>query len=445
MTQSARSTPPGQQLTAPMEVDFSHWRFELTADELRKFGSPHFDKKSAGEALAAAFEHRGISVDSGFSEFTRDHITTANQAYPESAVVDPIADLELWEEWRLGNREFPYVGRYAPLGIFRQGIKTSSPSSVGIVGEILAGLFGESVIAPAVLVRVIRRWPDFIFYSGIDAGNHVFAFLEAKAVGPNSLSGRTVCNRRVLSPQFQELATNAVQQINSDPLTDVWGAFTFIRRIVPFSAAVTFVQIVPPPGRRHAPYSTEIPKTVLSGLAQRAVGAVVSELPDEAVTEMVRARDVETDRLYQEIVDGSVRQFDSIVAEEIPGAAASIPDERRNDEIAEAISQIRSTGPLPGKRFGEAKRATVAQRTPTLKAVGTAGDHYIFMADLPAENRSTLRSEWLPDWQNAAQSWDVQDGVTLWRAGGAVFTIGSNNLEGRQVRPRPSRTRNAVP
>ena len=32
------------------------------------------------------------------------------------------------------------------------------------MGEIMTGLFAQAGIAPWVLVRVIRRWPDFILY-----------------------------------------------------------------------------------------------------------------------------------------------------------------------------------------------------------------------------------------------------------------------------------------
>src|SRR4051812_17699487 len=105
---------------APKElrVSFEHWTCTLSGPELRRWGSPHFDRKAVGEAVSQIFAARGVKKVAGALNVSRSLMAVCNHAYPEAAVVDPVADLELWEEWRLGIREFPYLGRYAPLGIF---------------------------------------------------------------------------------------------------------------------------------------------------------------------------------------------------------------------------------------------------------------------------------------------------------------------------------------
>ena len=216
---------------------------------------------------------RSVQQAHGSRVVERDQLLVSNHAYPEAAVVDPVADLELWEEWRLGIREFPYLGQYAPLGLFRQGTQTSSPSSVGVIGEVLAGLISESLVAPTILVRLIRRWPDFIMHSRTWNGRNIFAFVESKAMGPDSDIDRHCFHKRIPPPLFWDAAVAAIQQLNADALVEVWGAFTWIRSIVPFEAVVTFIRFVAPDERRlTSPPATSPPQyrsAFLKGRSER--------------------------------------------------------------------------------------------------------------------------------------------------------------------------------
>ena len=124
-------------------------------------------------------------------ECSENQIRSGNEAFAEAAVADPIADLEVWDEWRSGTRYFPYPGRYSRLGITRQDDKTSSPSSVGVIGEIMAGFFAQAGESPWVLVRVVRRWPDFIF-SDRDG---TYSFVESKAFTNQSPEREGLANR----------------------------------------------------------------------------------------------------------------------------------------------------------------------------------------------------------------------------------------------------------
>jgi hypothetical protein len=160
-----------------IHVSFQHWCHVFSDKALIRYGSPHFDSHSAGQALRQEVVDRASQVEDVALQFSEEAILCANEAFPEAAVADPLADLEIWDEWSTGVRSFPYPGKYGRLGIQTQGPKTSSPASVGVIGEIMAGLFAQQGVAPWVLVRVIQKWPDFIFAEHDER----YAFVEAKA------------------------------------------------------------------------------------------------------------------------------------------------------------------------------------------------------------------------------------------------------------------------
>jgi hypothetical protein len=223
----------------PLRFEFRHIRYEIDDADLIKYGSPHFDAVTAGKHLKERLKNFGQKVTSFRGELSRAHVLCGNEAFPEAAVSDPVADLELWDEWRSGTRVFPYPGRYSRLAIQTQGHKISSPSSVGVLGEIVAGIFAQAGIAPWVLVRVVRRWPDFIFATR-DAH---YAFVESKAF---TLDGDDSEERRTDST-LGECLVDAVQQMNADAYVRVWLAFTVVRRISPeIELGVTFYELRAP-------------------------------------------------------------------------------------------------------------------------------------------------------------------------------------------------------
>jgi hypothetical protein len=419
-----------------LDVSFEHWSCELNARELRKWGSPHFDWKQVGRAVTDIFRSRAQRRNNGRSTFSRNLIAVANHAYPEAALVDPVADLELWEEWRQGLREFPYLGRYAPLGIFQQSGKTSSASSVGVLGEVLAGRFAESMIAPTVLVRVARRWPDFILLAGADDGNGRFAFVESKAIGPDAMPRNALCGgSRVPDAQFAELCDQVVRQLNADPFIEIWGAFTFVRTISPMQVDFTLVQFSATDDKKAETSRTNMPAPVLSGLAERCLGAALVQMNDDERADLLESprrspyRKEGEGRLVVEALD----EFHSIVRSELHGVVA-IGDEEIAPYLEQALSRLPRDYQLPGRRTREAREAGVV--TAVLLAIGSVGGQQIFMANLPESDEQNLSTQWKSDWRGAAQAWDVQGGVELWRAGGAVFAIGDPNVLGTSVLPK---------
>ena len=144
-----------------MDIDFQHISFVLRLDDEHIF-SPHFSAPETKEKAAAKFfASKKIEFTENFS-LPDDLILFANEAFPESAINDPLGDVHVWESWQTGTRTFPYPGKYVPLDIFEQGGKTQSPTAIGVIGECLSGLFATSGIGPWPIVRPIRKWPDFI-------------------------------------------------------------------------------------------------------------------------------------------------------------------------------------------------------------------------------------------------------------------------------------------
>jgi len=177
-------------------------------DLLRKYGSRYFSRNEAGKVFTKEIYRQARRVSSLDLTFAAEQIRSGNEAFPEAAVADPIVDLQIWDEWRSGARYFPYPGRYNKLDITKQDKKISSPSSVGVLGEIMADFFAQEGVSPFVLVRVIRRWPDFIF-SDRD-GN--YSFVESKAFTGYPERKRTVLRGRVKDYLIIEGALDAAQQ-----------------------------------------------------------------------------------------------------------------------------------------------------------------------------------------------------------------------------------------
>ena len=366
------------------------------------------------------------------TSFKYSQIICGNEAFPESAVSDPIADLEVWDEWRSGMRYFPYTGRYSKLGISRQEEKTSSSSSVGVLGEIMAGYFAQVGVSPRVLVRVVRRWPDFIF----SHGDKTYSFVEAKAFTQNP-RGDYGLPARVLNLHVSEGAVDTVQQLNSDPFGKVWYAMTRIVSIRPMVLEVTMLELVVPSIRRQRHQVKSMPQSVVDGLAKRAINqAAASLVPDEYadLEKQPKHRILEVPQKIERLAE---QEIDSLLDE----AGAEVTDEEDRRSVQTAISKMltklqkkklrrREEDEVVGRRFLEAKETAAEGRFSKLRQVS---DKWLLIADLAEEQRITVKQNWSSNWERASAPWGILDGVELWRCGGAVFCYANENMEGRSV------------
>lgn len=414
-----------------VSVSFQHWQHMFSEATLTKYGSPYFAKNKAGAALMEEVYAQASRVKSLDTTFTYDQIICGNEAFPEAAVADPIADLDVWDEWRSGIRSFPYPGRYTRLGIARQEDKTSSPSSVGVLGEIMAGFFAQVGISPWVLVRVVRRWPDFIF---ADQGR-VYSFVESKAFTTGNENG-TGLQARVDDAEMREGLWHAVRQLNSDPFVKVWYAFTRIFDIKDMRLDVTFLELDVPAKRRDRFETVIIPAVVAQGIAERAIHRATAKMAPEEVDYLDYQSKVQKVEVLSRVRPLAEQEIRELLAETHVEA-----DDRDFAEITRAVNEQlqrlrkRKPGSAPatrpeGRRFFDLKRQAIEGRLSALRPVGK---QVLYFADLPRSACNQLETDWASDWKFAAAPWGELGEVRLWRCGGSVFCVGAEGLEGECV------------
>jgi hypothetical protein len=411
-------------------VAFEHWRHVFAEEELIRFGSPHFDRKSAGQALSASVIRGASRLTTCNVAFDESLILAANEVFPEAAVSDPLADLEVWDEWRSGIRSFPYPGRYGRLGIRRQDAKTNSTSSTGVLGEIMAGLFAQSGIAPWILVRVIRKWPDFIMYL---RGNR-YAFVEAKAYSREML-GKTASILRIPDGLLGECVVDAVQQLNSDPFVQVWGAFTYIEQINPMRLQVKFLELDVGDDRRNRVATRILPDAVSNGIAERALRSAVSLLKSSDVI-LLRESDRDPSKGERKRIEGVVVPIAMQVLEEL-----LVEEEVRTAVLASrqhieaAVRRLVRKATIPEE--GEGKKTFLARERATqgvLSYLRDIGNQALFVGELGRDEYSLISARWNPNWSSANKEWKKVGSTDIWRCGGALFAIGGKKLEGMSIR-----------
>jgi hypothetical protein len=454
-----------------IQVDFQHWRHTFREQVLIRYGGPYFSAADAGKHLMREVLPNCDLVSQFQVSLDRRQVFCANEAYPEAALADPLADLDVWDEWLSGVRVFPYPGEYTPLGITSQEGKISSPSSVGVLGEVIAGVFSEAYVSPQVLVRVIRHWPDFIFYSG----NGIYSFVESKAftqveqatpklfrdLGIKPARSRPpVCDPERLSRKaFPELLVDAVHQLNADAFVKVWGAFTSVDQIRPeLRLTCTFFEFDVPDTRRQSQAQRILPHAVIKGVAQRAVASASCELNEAEMAvfrqtpkqreKSARAKKRRSDRdvlaVYADAgpeidakgVEEKLRENALGVIGEILGraeddVAASESQGLIEEEIGQLVRGFVFSERLEGTRFFTTKKRGSGN---ILRAVRTVGNDTLLMGSLAKDDLAALDHDWQPNWENASEHWREIRGVPLWRFGGSVVCIGPHSLEGTALR-----------
>jgi hypothetical protein len=407
-----------------IHTQFSHYDYEFEEVDFSRFGSPHFSNKQAGEELSRRFLSRvGEPVVSRAMQFRTEQFEAANEVFPESAAADPIADLEIFDEWQSGTRAFPFPGRYSRLGLTKQDVKISSSTSVGIIGEIFTGLLSQAFISPWVTVRPIRRWPDFVFLRDRTR----YARVESKAfmIDESELGeGLARVNSRVLQDGLRE----AMQDLVSDPSGEVWLFFTEISQINPLSVTVNAIEVNPPPARRAAMGKTSMPPQVVDGLAEQALARVESELEsDERSVGPRRMNKPEKRRL----AEAATRQLDEVLVENVPEPLMNEAREAVEEEIRrkakKAVAAVDS-----GKRLRAAKEYGAEGKLGLLRR-GRYSSEALMMADLVRQARAELAQSWRPDWLEATLPWGTLEDLALWRCSSAVVAKGDPKWQGSDV------------
>ncbi len=418
-----------------IEVSFEHWRYEFSKEDLQ-YGSPaNNSERNAKAALRAAVKEAKL-IQNGSITFTREQILCANEAFPEAAIADPLADLEVWNEWRSGVRIFPHPGKYSRLSITNQLPKGNSTSSIGVMGEIIAGLFGQALISPIVLVRVIKEWSDFIF-APQPGGDGRYAFLEAKARTKISTNSNSVTEEESLfgvsEGELGDCLLNAVRHQNFDPFVTVWYSFTVIQELSPvYRFRTIFLELETPKSERDTRQKA-VPKVVIKGLAERAIQKGIycflkrEEKPDENQTSLLqlftsgqrnkKRKEIETSLIYH-----SIQQIEEILMEIPYKGVMEIDRKELEKSLEEQVKQLvipevdDDLGRLPSEIMNDG--STFIRRL---------GLDFLYKLDLTVEERTELYQNWKSDWTQANASWkptrSSNKPKTFWCFGSAAFAL----------------------
>lgn len=419
-----------------MDVHFEHWQHTFSRELLDKYSSRYYSGAERGHAgMKAILGHATRQVQFS-TALSNDQILCANEAFPESAIADPIADLDVWDAWQNEKRQFPFRGYYRRLGIKGPKRKRSSNTTVGVLGEILAGLFGQCGVAPLIVVRVVGKWPDFIFA----LGERRFAFVESKAFAGKP-DGKSDLMGWLQKGLLLEAAGDAIHELAVDDSLSIWYSFTHIETVKPLKVNVTFLELKSGRSGIRKADSAVLPPAVVEGLARRALEQGLGRAyaaSGEDFEQQVTARDTRR-------IDDLRRMASEIVPELIDEAGIPPHDDksRRGAETAIEEAMGRTLGKLGGKkthcdrdetmvgrRLSEAKTTAAKGELTPLRMVGNRS---IFIADLPGHSIAELRGGWLPDWQKVNCPWgDVHD-EPLWRCSGVVLCISDRIVGGEQL------------
>ncbi|MBS0261354.1 MAG: hypothetical protein JSS02_05305 [Planctomycetes bacterium] len=420
-----------------IKVAFQHWQYTFTAEILRRYGSRHYSRLEAGRVLLD--NARGVSKLSTECElqFSPDQILCANEAFPGLAIADPLADLEIWDEWKNGARAFPYPGRYSKLGItsLDDNDNTTIHSSIEVIGEIMAGIFSQAGICPWVLVRVVQNWPDLIFAQP----NGMYSFVESQAFSadPDPYQRSEGLLSRVSEQLLRQDLVDAMQQLNSDPCGTVWNVFTRVLSVSPTQFEVTFLEINAPEELKQVRGLGPIPGVVLEGLARRAVDQAVTKLSADQIERFEKNPKMAIDQTVALLRNNVDSEIPELLAEARRGQSGAGDFDALQFEIHQLLNRIENDSSRAsvgrfniGRRLSSAKAAAASGELAFLREVH---DRALFLADLPWESRRQITTDWQPAWEGANRQYGQVDNVPLWRCGGALFALGPAQLAGRHV------------
>ncbi|MBD2527566.1 hypothetical protein [Nostoc sp. FACHB-133] len=414
-----------------IEVDFQHWKYTFSEDDLAN-GSPNKRKDKAKLKLCAALK-KAILVSNTSKPmlFDEEQIICANEAFPEAAIADPLADIEVWNEWRNGIRIFPYPGKYAKLSITHQLPKTSSTSSIGVIGEIMAGLFGQVIIGYDVLVRVIHAWPDFIFFPVLNC----YGFLEAKAFTPQ-LDSYLDDYFKIPKTALGECLLNAVHHLAIDPYVKMWYSFTEIKQVVPIMKfSVNFFELEVSDERRYR-HDYSIPSPVVDGLAERAIQVAIANL--EIDLNSFKTKIKSSRRKYSEnkLIKASQEYIDYLM--EL--LRLEIYEENFKEKILRSIQQQVEDFKIIDSKDSEYNSLTSNQLLfegevneyfdikyelleDGIKFIRRIGDKTLYQIKLYPKQRLNIGYNWKNDFKNADQCYKTVGNHRLWRCGSSIFFL----------------------
>lgn len=404
-------------------LHFEHWSYKFTEDNLR-YCSPNKSIKEIKSKLRSAVNDASKVFETEFPiEIDENLLLCANEAFPEAALADPLADIKIWDEWRSGARVFPYPGVYARLSINQQLGKKNSTSSIGVIGEIIAGILGQALISPDVLVRVIGAWPDFIFSP--TKNQNRYPFLEAKAFTPQAkslLDGFF----DIPKDEWGECLINATRQLTIDPFVKMWYSFTEIQEIRPtLRLSTKFFELDVPDERRDS-HVFSAPDALVNGLAERAIQTGIFHLLKKSRTFdftlfISKNSSKQRKKAEQELIDVSKEGIESVLNTIKYLDLVKVDRGKLEESIIEQVKNLKLSESEADEEY--LISITSQDAVGEIDFVRQVGTQRIYKINLPYNKRRKLVEDWQPDFFKIKPPYEPLDECDLWRCGNFLFFL----------------------
>ena len=340
-----------------------------------------------------------------------------NEIFPEFAVSDPLSDLNTYDEWQNGRRNYPFKGIYPPFGISSQLEKIESSSSFGVVGEVLAGLFSQSYFAPFVLVRNIRRWPDFIFYNN----SNKYVFVESKATA-SEIDINNPKNGDFEKDILSEFVMDAMQSVLNNQSTNICLSQT---RISGDSKQRIFHLCILEMECDSSSYSenTSMPPSVVSGLAYQIVDQYISSLFDESgplefsynIDEKLKYR---LKNFYRK---KEIESFKEGIYEINSLEVNTKDDQKIDSEIKRIIKKISNKNNLDFKNIGKSLKQSISKGV--FQNVSNVCNQSIFYKKMNSKDEQDIMKTWTPDWDQSVKYYKKENNNFIWRCGNSFLYV----------------------
>ena len=399
-----------------LRIEFKYYKGLFPIELARRYNTSYFQENEIRKNLLDSLTNDIQLEYKNDFEMDEEQFKCGNEIFPESAISDPLSDLDTFDEWRGGIRIFPHKGRYAPFGIEDQLRKIESSVSFGVVGEILAGLFCQSYFAPYVLVRNIRRWPDFIFHKN----NRKFVFVESKATASkinvgNPLDGNFEANT------FKEFLSDSMKSILNSETTNVCLSQT--RMLGNRSQRVFHLNILElESDSEKDPSQEEYPETVVAGLATQVADQYIGSLFEEGQLVYSNSSGDEIKKHLKNYNKASTVKIKEILIQQNNLSVVDDDHHRIEKEVESQLNKLRKNiSKLDYKNIGKDFKDSFS--TNSFKNISTICNKSIFSRQLNDFEDSNITTTWEPDWSKSIVPFENSNPLK-WRCSNSILFMG---------------------
>ncbi|MCB0703263.1 MAG: hypothetical protein KDC55_11205 [Ignavibacteriae bacterium] len=422
-----------------VNVKYKKWSFVMNDEELTMYGSPYFSESQVGKYFYDRFRSELYTPIQDTVKIPYEVFICANEAFPESALNDPIADLKLYDQWRNNTRQFPYVGKYLPLGISKQDSKTQNSGSVGVFGEVLAGMFIQHLVSPSFIVRPIRHWPDFIVLNG--EGRFVFSESKAFIISEQSV---LTASQPIPEKLLKEFFYESMRQLLADPSVILNGFFVGIESIEPLNVSVWVIDVRADEIRLSGYTNKILPEVVKKEVLVRAIERLLYQRYNEKgqlleLLERMRVHklDVQDEMYISDLVTDLRDNMKELLKGDFDPILEAIQSSELRKLLFESVKnidtinensyflQVKTDGKVRSDRNIENKTVDGV----TFLKLRDITNHSIYMADINEKDLQDYENSWQSDIKTMGKAFKGMANTYI--MGGALFHVSERDSDSR--------------